>query len=110
MNPETLLAMKEAAEKASKGTWRWLINLKTKHVTLESEDGPRQIIIDFVRWGMNGAQPRFNVDGLMQDAQDCAAIVEGREHHAAWHQTLNKFARGQGVARPRNRQSGRNHT
>lgn len=77
------------AENGSKGHWRWNINLKTKHVVLESDDGPRQIIIDFDRWGMNGAQPRFNVGGLMQDAQDCAVTVEGREHHAAWYQSLD---------------------
>jgi hypothetical protein len=89
MTTEQLAALKEVAERASSGKWRWNVNLKTKHVYLESEDGPRQIIIDFTRWGMSSATPRFNVNGLMQDAQDCAAVVEGREHHAAWYQTLD---------------------
>lgn len=80
---------RELLAKATAGRWAWYLNLKAKQVTLQSEGGMRQIVIDFTRWGMNGAQPRFQVDGLMQDAQDCAAIVEGREHHASWFQGID---------------------
>lgn len=85
---DAVVEARELLAKATPGTWRWSINPHAKQVRLESEDGPRSIVIDFARWGMNGAQPRFQVDGLMQDAQDCAVIVEGREHHAKWYQTL----------------------
>lgn len=87
--PDLVAEVEALLAKATPGRWLWILNLKAKQVHLEAQDGPRQYVIDFVRWGTNGAQPRFQVDGLMQDAQDCAAIVEGREHHAAWYQTLD---------------------
>lgn len=87
--PDLATEARELLAKATPGRWRWNINLDAKEIKLEAKDGPRQYVIDFVRWGMNGAQPRFQINGLMQDAQDCAVVVEGREHHASWFQTLD---------------------
>lgn len=42
--------IRKRAEAASGGRWSWNINLRAKQVRLES-DGPRQIVMDFTRWG-----------------------------------------------------------
>ena len=87
--PDLVAEVEALLARATPGRWLWILNPKAKQVHLEAQDGPRQYVIDFARWGMNGAQPRFQVGGLMRDAQDCAAIVEGRKHHATWYQTLD---------------------
>lgn len=79
------------------GPWRWEINLKAKQLQLCGGD-PKggfgaydHTVMDFVRWGMSGAQPRF-LDAeatLLTEASTFATEVEGREHHAAWFQTLS---------------------
>lgn len=86
---DVLVEARELIAKATPGRWYWNVNPRAKLISLQSEGGMRQFVIDFARWGMNSAQPRFQVDGLMRDAQDCLQIVEGREHHADWYQTIN---------------------
>jgi len=74
--------------------WYWEANKKYKSVTLRSADGLGEIVMDFVRYGMNGASPRFNesrVGGIvvMNRADKYFEIIPGREHHAAWATDLN---------------------
>lgn len=81
--------------KFTPGPWRWGINLKSKQVQL-CGGVPRfdLIVMDFVRWGMDGAAPRFNTEirpyhNLMERVEKFAAIQPGREHHADWFQRVN---------------------
>lgn len=75
---------------ASPGPWAWNINLKSKHMVLESARNGLEIVLDFVRWGMDGAMARFR-DGhdVMTKADKYALKVPGREHHSGWFQTLS---------------------
>ncbi len=74
----------------TQGPWRWELNEKSKWVELFGRGG--LIVMDFRRWGMNGASPRFR-DGsdrdLLAPAQAFGSVVAGREHHAAWFKRLN---------------------
>jgi hypothetical protein len=56
----------ELCEKATPGPWRWEVNSKCHQVDLISCRGWCDIVMDFVRWGMQSAQPRFTKehDGL----------------------------------------------
>ena len=84
------------SEKATTGPWRWNVNGDTKSVEIE---GGRPMydktVMDFARWGMNRAQPRFNgalVDGEdgfnilypLSGRKDWIAPYAGREHHKSW--------------------------
>lgn len=88
-----LLAEADALDaKATKGPWRWNVSLKSRSMVLEAAVRGFEIVMDFVRWGMGGARPRFLVrteaGALLQEADTFAVKVPGREHHAAWYQTL----------------------
>lgn len=76
--------------------WRWELNLKSKSAQLCGGDPKAGFgafdltVVDFVRWGMNGAQPRFRNDhNIMIQAQGFGVAVVGREHHAAWFQDIS---------------------
>lgn len=74
------------------GPWRWEINLKSRVVRLTGGVRPLYdlTVMDFVRWGMGNAAPRFiDQDHLMERADTYAAVVPGREHHAQWFQGLS---------------------
>lgn len=73
--------------KGLRGPWFWNVNPKTHIVELETTGG--FTVMDFVRYGMSGAAPRFAVDGLMVRADELLVVVPGREHHSSWFQTLN---------------------
>lgn len=49
-------------------------------------------VMDFTRWGMQSAQPRFKDPntGYIENAEMFAEVVPGREHHKAWFQTINQ--------------------
>ena len=77
------------------GPWRWEINEKSREVHLSGGRPAFDLsVLDFVRWGMGGASPRFNVAGrdglnLMHRADEFAVPVAGREHHSYWFQGLS---------------------
>lgn len=52
-------------ERATARPWDWFGNKKTHRLWLATVRGGRNIVMDFVRWGMDKAGPRFNVDGIM---------------------------------------------
>ena len=80
--------------KHTPGPWRWEINRRSK--TIELVGGrPRfdKIVMDFERWGISGAAPRFNAEitgdelNIMfrvSDRADWIAPFPGRDHHADW--------------------------
>lgn len=80
--------------KHTPGPWQWELNEKNKQITLCGGATRYDLsVMDFTRWGMGGATPRFlnTNDGFntLAPAIDYAEIVEGREHHAHWFKTVN---------------------
>lgn len=83
-----------SAVKHTPGPWRWEMNRQGKNIALV---GGRPMfdktVMDFERWGMGGATPRFNAAitgnefNIMYricDRQDWIADFPGRSHHASW--------------------------
>lgn len=80
--------------KHTPGPWRWEFNADSK--TLQLCGGmPKfdKTVMDFARWGMGGASPRFNGKPAGDDhdilfrpseRQDWTVPFPGREHHASW--------------------------
>lgn len=74
--------------------WRWEINLKHKSVQIVGGHPMYdKTVMDFERWGLQGAAPRFNekiagdefnVMTRLCDRPDWIAPFEGRHHHANW--------------------------
>lgn len=91
--PLDLEPIKRREAMAMRGPWRWEINLSSRIVKLCGGQ-PRydKTVMDFVRWGMNGAAPRFLRDEgghlLLTHAKEMTAPVAGREHHENWFRRL----------------------
>ena len=78
------------------GPWRWEVNRQHKSVKLcggppKSGFGRYDLtVMDFSRYGMNGAAPVFwhwdynRMAGEPNRADALAVAVSGREHHADW--------------------------
>lgn len=83
--------------KFTPGPWRWEISLTSKRIVIAGGTPKFDLyVLDFVRWGMNRAAPRFldhekSIGGLMlmERAETFAAIVPGREHHKSWFQSID---------------------
>ena len=82
--------------KFTPGPWRWELNRKGKRVQLCGGCSRFDLtVMDFVRWGMGGAQPRLlkqwepNGMMLLDNAPMFGKDVPGREHHSDWFQTLD---------------------
>lgn len=80
--------------KGTPGPWRWELNRKYKNVQL-CGGVPKfdLIVMDFVRYGTNGAKPRFRTsdDGfnIMEPAEKFSVSVAGREHHYDWFASID---------------------
>jgi len=75
--------------KYTPGPWKFHINKTAKYVTLSGfKNGSIETVMDFVRYGMQSAKPRFNIDGLMCDADKIGKVVKDRKHHKKWYQEL----------------------
>jgi hypothetical protein len=80
--------------KHTPGPWRWVLNEKSRDVHLEGGDPAFDlIVVDFVRYGMGNAAPRFREDvdrmNIMHRCEKFGAIVPKREHHADWFKDIN---------------------
>lgn len=68
MPPLDLGAHRATAAQATPGPWQWFGNTRMYEVYLATVNHGRVFVMDFARWGMRGAQPRFQVrrqgDGL----------------------------------------------
>lgn len=54
-------ALEVIAKAARPGPWQWFGNTSMHDVYLSTVHGGRNYVMDFARWGMSGAQPRFQV-------------------------------------------------
>lgn len=78
--------------KHTAGPWRWEVNRKSKVINLVG--GRPQFdktVMDFERWGMGGASPRFalqfgdaHIMTRLCDNPDWIKPLSGRSHHADW--------------------------
>ena len=80
--------------KHTPGPWRWEYNEKSKAIQLCGGVPDYDLVVmDFERFGMHGATPRFREDvdrmNIMHPCKDFAKPVNGREHHASWFQGVN---------------------
>lgn len=76
--------------KATPGPWRWVLNMRAKEIQLVSRGN--LYVMDFNRWGMAGARPRFRHAGgmdVMVNADVFGVEIEGREHHRSWLQGIH---------------------
>jgi hypothetical protein len=80
--------IREREAKATKGRWCWRVNQIAKTVELIARQSWGNLILDPQRWGMRGATLRFNVDGVMESAQNLSVVIPGEEHHEKWNRTL----------------------
>lgn len=74
------------------GPWRWEVSTDNHLVYLQGTRPPRLYVMDFVRWGMRGAAPRFQVrkdgfGGVMVRVDELA--VQRQSHHVGWNQWIN---------------------
>ena len=75
--------------KHTPGPWVWKINEVSKFISLVSLAQMKPIVMDFMRYGTQSAQPRFNVDMLMEKASDLSQTIKGQEHNANWNKTIS---------------------
>jgi len=81
--------------KHTPGPWQWGLNLASKQVRLCGGKVKYDLtVMDFVRWGMSNAAPRFNVERqenlhLMTRADELSVVVPGREHHSDWFRDID---------------------
>lgn len=78
--------------KHTAGPWRWEVNRKSKDIKLVG--GHPQFdktVMDFERWGMGGASPRFalqfgdsHIMTRLCDRPEWIQPFSGRSHHAEW--------------------------
>lgn len=61
------------------GPWAWFGTANNNSVYLATNHSGRRYVMDFVRWGMRGAQPRFQPSrgGGMIDAKDLLKFEVG---------------------------------
>lgn len=71
MTDEDLKAIEDRAAAATPGPWEWYGNTKyTGNFYLSTKNRGRIFVMDFVRWGMRGAQPRFQKDHLLVNGSE----------------------------------------
>lgn len=84
----TLDAIRARWEAARPGPWMWKGNLSAQSICLMSRRGWGDTVMDFRRWGMSGAQPAFNIDGLLYRAfqgKDGKSLMVAPESWNAWN-------------------------
>lgn len=56
-------------EAASVGPWRWRGNTSSNDVHLRAIVSPLNVVLDYVRWGLQGCVPVFREDGVLRKAK-----------------------------------------
>jgi len=90
MTPEQIKQMQDDMAQGTPGPWGWEVSRVRKCVELCGGRGGSDLtVMDFVRWGLQGAAPRFwkwigNLANEPQRADQLAVAAPGREHHGKW--------------------------
>lgn len=84
MTDKQLAEIRSRLDAATPGPWGWDISVAGKHARLESKSKGRWTVMDFVRWGMDSAAPRFLRQPLLERVDEFAKTKPGLEHHAKW--------------------------
>jgi hypothetical protein len=92
--------IKARAEAATPGPWMWDIRHKNRIMQLTTTHSGRYYIMDFVRWGLQDACPRFQVyekysgpvterkSHGMERADKMVKPLPGREHHFGYEDKI----------------------
>lgn len=74
----TVYEIRSRAAAATKGPWHWSGNPDSRQLALSTwiSGAGRCNVMDFVRWGMQGARPRFMTDLWMHPVQDPDLVYE----------------------------------
>lgn len=59
MTDARLAEIRQREQDATPGPWRWTGNTDVKQMELSTVGFGRLVVMNFARWGMNGAQPKF---------------------------------------------------
>ena len=70
MSTDRFEEIKARADAATPGPWAWFGNTDVRDMRLSTVHSGRLTIMDFVRWGMSFAAPRFAVDGILHRADE----------------------------------------
>jgi hypothetical protein len=87
LTDEEVNRIEDEAKAITQGPWMWEANTTSKQLILRN--ARHDTVLDFVRWGMHGTQPRLNVDGIMCEM---LPLMNTPQPHNAWRKT--------GVAHP----------
>ena len=68
--PDRIVEIEARACAATPGPWVWRGNVDTKQVYLATTHSGMVIVMDFVRWGMQGAAPAFRNSMVMEHTGD----------------------------------------
>lgn len=74
----TIDEIRARAKAATPGPWQWFGNTKAKTCYLATTHSGRRFVLQFSRWGMQSAQPVFQVYGApvgFPDRPDCGIMV-----------------------------------
>ena len=63
--------------KFTPGPWKWFGNARCNEIYLATTHSGRRYVMQFRRWGMQGAQPVFQPTQGMVDAKDLLKFVVG---------------------------------
>lgn len=79
-------SLERVARAARPGPWQWYGDTKAHSVYLATVHGGRVFVMDFVRWGMTGAQPRFQLPLSSTKEHPWAGVMRsvgelGKEEH-----------------------------
>lgn len=80
-------AIKERTAGHTPGPWWWSQNDHGKSVALYSKG--LNTVMDFVRYGAQGAAPRFQIGGIMKRSDALGVPRVGDEHNASWRKDID---------------------
>lgn len=60
MDEKRLQEIRARCEAATPGPWRWSVKARFHEIEIVAPQNGTTTVMDFVRWGMQNAQPRFN--------------------------------------------------
>lgn len=99
LSDEQLAEIRARAEAATPGPWGWRGNTEVRDLRLSALHSGLLTVMDFTRWGMQRARPRFALEGVMHDGDE---LVTYEVHRLGWTRAEEKPYRADvdGIAHP----------